>query len=84
MKLNLFLRTGQRVLFLLQEMETRNPDELYGRDLPDSLGGSYSSGRVPLCDFCRGQPTIRDSRFANQKCKDAIVDRIKKKIRPAP
>jgi 23S rRNA G2445 N2-methylase RlmL len=79
MKLNLFLRTGQRVLFLLERFTARNPDELY-----------YNVSKIAWEDHVPREghlsvtstvenPTVRDSRFANLRCKDAIVDRIKEK-----
>ena len=79
MKLNLFLRTGQRVLFLLERFTARNPDELYynvskiawENDVPEE-------GYLSVTSTVEN-PTVRDSRFANLRCKDAIVDRIKEK-----
>ena len=84
MRLNLLLRTGQRVLFLLEELETRNPDELYA-GVSRIAWEDYISPDEYLCvTSAVDNPTIRDSRFANQKCKDAIVDRIKKKYGRRP
>jgi putative N6-adenine-specific DNA methylase len=78
-KLNLFLRTGQRVLFLLEEFDAKSPDELYNKmsrirweDIIPEDGYLCVTSSVET-------PTIKDSRFANLKCKDAIVDRMKEK-----
>jgi putative N6-adenine-specific DNA methylase len=84
MRLNLFLRTGQRVLLLLREMEARNADELY-RGISRIAWEDYVSPEKYLCvTSAVDNPTIRDSRFANLKCKDAIVDRIMRKVGRRP
>jgi len=84
MRLNLWLRTGQRVLFLLEELNARNPDELYS-GVSRVAWEDYISPDEFLCvTSAVDNPTIRDSRFANLKCKDAIVDRIKKKYGRRP
>ncbi len=78
-KLNLLIRSGQRVLFLLESFGARTPDDLYKRVsrigwedyIPENSYFSVTSSVF--------NPTIKDSRFANVKCKDAIVDRIKEK-----
>ena len=79
MRLNLFIRTGHRVLFLLEEFNAQNPDELYAR-LSRIAWEDYISADGYLCvTSAVDNPTIQDSRYANLRCKDAIVDRIKKK-----
>jgi len=79
MRLNLFIRTGHRVLFLLEEFHAQNPDELYAR-LSRIAWEDYISADGYLCvTSAVDNPTIQDSRYANLRCKDAIVDRIKKK-----
>ncbi len=84
MRLNLFLRTGQRVLLLLREMGVRNADELY-RGISRIAWEDYVPPEEVLCvTSAVDNPTIRDSRFANLKCKDAIVDRIVRKIGRRP
>ena len=74
--LNLQLRTATRVHYLLHEFKADTPDELYHnlRILPwenviDSRGYLSIVSSVT-------NDNIRDSRFANLKSKDAIVDRI--------
>lgn len=78
MRLNLHLRTAHRVLMLLHECRGSTPDDLYREChslpwerylLPDGYFSVTSSVDTP---------TIRDSRFANLKCKDAIADRMTK------
>ncbi len=80
MRLNLFLRTGQRVLFLISKLRARNPDELY-TGLSRIAWEEMISPEEYLCvTSAVDNPTVRDSRLANQRCKDAIVDRIKRKL----
>jgi 23S rRNA G2445 N2-methylase RlmL len=79
LRLNLWLRTAHRVLFLLHRFSARSPGELYGAvwDLPwEEI--VHEDGYLSVTSWVEN-PAIRDSRFANQKCKDAIVDRIKEK-----
>jgi len=79
MRLNLFIRTGQRVLFLLEEFRAQNPGELYSQ-LSRIAWEDYIYEDGYLCVTSSvDNPTIKDSRFANVKSKDAIVDRIKKR-----
>jgi len=77
MRLNMWVRTGHRVHYLLTQFNARNADELY-----DELV------KIPWEDYIRedgyftvtstvSNPTIRDTRFAGLKCKDAICDRIR-------
>ncbi|HEY6012001.1 MAG TPA: class I SAM-dependent RNA methyltransferase [Nitrospirota bacterium] len=76
MRLNLLLRTGHRVLFLLDEFSARNADALY-RELMHIPWENHIPEDGHLCVTSSvDNPTIRDSRFASLKCKDAIVDRI--------
>jgi putative N6-adenine-specific DNA methylase len=79
LRLNLMLRTGHRVLFLIREFEARDADELY-RELSGVAWEDYieSDGYVSVTSSV-DTPSISDSRFANLRCKDAIVDRIKNK-----
>lgn len=79
MKLNLFLRTAQRILFLSGQFPARNSDELYKnmskieweRYLPEAGYICVTSSVVT--------PSIKDTRFANLKGKDAIVDRLRER-----
>jgi 23S rRNA G2445 N2-methylase RlmL len=79
MRLNLHLRTGHRVLFLVRTFRAGTPDELY-RKLTGIGWEDYieADGYVSVTASVEN-PTIKDSRFAGLKCKDAIVDRIKMK-----
>ncbi|MCX5885483.1 MAG: class I SAM-dependent RNA methyltransferase [Proteobacteria bacterium] len=76
LRLNLLLRTGHRVLFLLKEFAARDADELY-RSLSEIAWEEYIAEDGYVCVTSSvDNPSIRDSRYANVKCKDAIVDRI--------
>jgi 23S rRNA G2445 N2-methylase RlmL len=78
MRLNLFIRTGQRVLVLLHKFRARNPEELY-REVSGFPWEEHLRADGYLCVTSSVEnPTIRDSQFANLKCKDAIVDRMKR------
>jgi 23S rRNA G2445 N2-methylase RlmL len=76
LRLNMFIKTGQRVLYLLKECEARNPDELY-REVHSIEWEDYIDKDGYICVTSSVEnPSIRDSRYANLKCKDAIVDRM--------
>ncbi len=76
MRLNLWLRTGYRVLYHVADSYARDGRELY-----------REASRIPWEEWipARGYlsvtssvdtPSVSDSRFPNMKLKDAIVDRI--------
>ena len=76
MKLNLHIRSGQRVLYFLTEFAARDADELYaGLSQFPWEEYLYDDGYVSVASSV-DNPTIRDPRYANLKGKDAIVDRI--------
>lgn len=84
LRLNLMLRTGHRVLFLLRKFRAGDADELY-RAVHDIPWEEYIAGDGYLCVTSSvDNPTISTSLFANVKCKDAIVDRIKGKCGRRP
>ncbi len=77
--LNLFIRTGHRVLYLLRECSARNAEDLY-RQVSAMPWEEYIDEQGYLCVTSSvDNPTIKDPRFASLKCKDAIVDRIREK-----
>ena len=77
MKLNLYIRTGHRVLFCIKEFSASTPQDFYQgikqirwEDLiPETEYVSVSSSV--------DNPCIQNTQFANQKCKDAIMDRMR-------
>jgi 23S rRNA G2445 N2-methylase RlmL len=83
-RLNLLLRTGHRVLFLLKEFHAQDADSLFDRILEIPWESYISDEGYFSVTSSVNNPTIRDSRCANVKCKDAIVDRIKEKCGRRP
>jgi len=84
LKLNLLLRTGHRVLYLLSEFPARDPEALY-RGVSQIPWEKHIAEDGYVCVTSNvDDPSIRDSRYANVKCKDAIVDRIKEKCGQRP
>ena len=84
MRLNLWLRTGHRVLYLLSAFPAATPDDLY-RETAKVPWEDYidEDGYISITSTV-DTPTITDSRFANLKCKDAIADRFTKKFGRRP
>lgn len=80
MKLNLWLRTAHKVLFLVDEFEAQNPDQLY-KNLVEIPWEDYISenGYISISSTVMDNPTINDTRFPNLRVKDAVVDRINNK-----
>lgn len=84
LKLNLWLRSANRVLFEVAAFRVRNPDELYAAasTLP------WEEWLAPGAPFhLHGDaeaPGLRDPRFALLRCKDAIADRFVRKTGARP
>jgi len=76
LRLNLHLRTGHRVLYLLSESEVNSPNDLYRWIAGLSWEGILHEDGYLCITSTVDHPSIKDTRFANQKCKDAIVDRL--------
>ena len=83
-RMNLHLRTGHHVLYLLGEFRARDADALY-RNLSKLPWEDYlpRGGYLSVSSSVQN-PTIRDSRYANVRCKDAVVDRIRQKTGSRP
>lgn len=85
MALNLQLRTAGHVLFELAEFQAEDADALY-RGIKGKIKWEdilSPAGRLCVDSSVRNS-SIRDSRFANQKAKDAIVDRMVAKLGERP
>jgi 23S rRNA G2445 N2-methylase RlmL len=87
MPLNLRLRTGHRVLYLVADFQAENPDDLYCslRDLPwEEILFERGEHAYLSVTATADTPSINDVRFVNRKAKDAIVDRMQEKcgLRP--
>ena len=75
--LNLSIRTGQRILYLLKAFPTRNTQDLY-RAVSETAWEEILRADGYLSVTATGDtPAVNDSRFAAVKTKDAIVDRIR-------
>jgi len=84
MYLCMHLRTANKVLFLLKEAKANTPDDLYkvSKNIPwDNFFGNDSYFSI---DSFVQNSTIRDTRFANVKCKDAIADYFVEKTGKRP
>lgn len=82
--LNLKLRTASRVLWLIKSFEANSPDRLYeeAKKIPwHKL--IPAKGFISIQSFVKND-FILDTRFANLKLKDAIVDRMQEEngVRP--
>lgn len=77
LRLNLVLRTANRVLLELCKRQVRDANALYAaaRDIPWEQW-IPEDGYFTIASHVN-TPAIRDSRFANVKCKDAIADRFR-------
>ena len=78
MRLNLYLRAGHRVLMLLKSCRARNADDLYKQTVSIPWEEYIDADGYVSVSSSVLNDSIRDTRFANLKCKDAIVDRIKR------
>ena len=84
LRLNLFIRTGHRVLYLINEFKVSSPDELYESIHRIEWERYFDKDSYLSVTSSVDHPTITDSRFANLKCKDAIVDRFSRKFGQRP
>ena len=84
MRLNLNLRTGNRVLFQIRGFEVINADELY-RKCRELKWEEYikTDGYFRVDSFVLNK-TITDPRFASLRVKDAIADRFMRKFGKRP
>ncbi|BBD09458.1 THUMP domain-containing class I SAM-dependent RNA methyltransferase [Desulfovibrio ferrophilus] len=76
MRLNLWLRTAHRVLFQLHRFQATNPDELFNQLLPLHWEDIIAEDGYLSVESSVDNKSVRDSRFANVRVKDAVVDRI--------
>ncbi len=84
LRLNLRIRTGHRVLFLLRQFKSSDADALY-RHVAALDWEAYIPENGYVCVTSSvDNPSIADSRYATVRCKDAIVDRIRNKTGRRP
>ena len=84
MRLNLILRTAQRVLIELRRFECNDPNELYIQAKKIFWENYIPSNGYFTVKSSVAHDTIRDTRFANVKVKDAVVDTIRKMRKSRP
>ena len=78
MRLNLWLRTAQRVLMPIARFAARSPDELYAGLVNEPWENLlHADGHFSITTGV-DMPGIRDPRFAALRAKDAIADRMVK------
>lgn len=84
MKLNLHLRCANKVLYRIKSFSANHPDKLYKevRKLPWERWID-PAGYISVGSFVKNDK-IRDTRFANLKVKDAVVDRMMDKTGKRP
>ncbi|HPN73063.1 MAG TPA: class I SAM-dependent RNA methyltransferase [Candidatus Omnitrophota bacterium] len=83
-KLNLELRTAFNVLFLLEEFKCSSPEDLYRKASLIEWEKIIPQNEYISVVSQVSNPRIKNSMFANQKLKDAIVDRMTKKTGNRP
>jgi putative N6-adenine-specific DNA methylase len=84
LRLNLLIRTGQRILYLVDSFHAKTPEDLYKKISRFGWEDYISEKGYFSVTSSVQNPTIKDSRYPNVKCKDAIVDRIKEKCGRRP
>jgi putative N6-adenine-specific DNA methylase len=84
LRLNLFIRTGHRVLLTVQEFTAENADALYRALMAVAWEDLIPANGYVCVTSSVENETIRDTRFASLKCKDAVVDRIKARTGSRP
>ncbi|MCF6360133.1 MAG: class I SAM-dependent RNA methyltransferase [Cyclobacteriaceae bacterium] len=84
MYLNLQLRTANKVLWEVSKFYAANPDQLYNKAIKIAWEEEIDvDGYFNIDSFVKND-TITDSRFANLKLKDAIVDRFMERNNKRP
>ncbi|HOG18144.1 MAG TPA: class I SAM-dependent RNA methyltransferase [Syntrophales bacterium] len=84
MRLNLHLRTAQRVLYSMDSFSASHPDELYARMKRHPWEDILADGSPLSVTSFADTPSVRDGRYINQRAKDAIVDRIRDRRKTRP
>ncbi|HMK56127.1 MAG TPA: hypothetical protein VK448_05775 [Dissulfurispiraceae bacterium] len=79
MRLNLHLRTAHRVLLHLKSFTAADADDLYANAYGIEWEELIDEDEYLSVHSSVDDPSITNPLFANVKCKDAIVDRIKAK-----
>ncbi|MCP4648484.1 MAG: class I SAM-dependent RNA methyltransferase [PVC group bacterium] len=83
-KLNLCLRTAFNVLYLLKKFACRSPNELYREVKSIDWENIISPEEYLSIVTSANTKNVKNSVFASQKTKDAVVDRITEKCGSRP
>jgi len=83
-RLNLMIRTAQRVLIELRSFKCKDPNELYIQAKKIFWEEYIPSNGYFTVKSSVEHDTIRDTRFANVKVKDAVVDTIRRMRKSRP
>ncbi|HOO89724.1 MAG TPA: class I SAM-dependent RNA methyltransferase [Syntrophales bacterium] len=83
-RLNLSIRTGQRVLYLIKRFIARSPDDLYKKMVAIPWEDYFLKNGYICITSSVDNASVKDTRFANLKGKDAIVDRFYQKFNSRP
>jgi len=78
MRLNLQLRTAHHVLYHIKDISCTTAEDLYREVFAIPWEELIDADTYISVQAFTDTPSIRDSRYANMKCKDAIVDRMMK------
>ncbi|WP_291327727.1 class I SAM-dependent RNA methyltransferase [Desulfovibrio sp. UCD-KL4C] len=84
MRLNLWTRCGHRVLYQLKKFKAATPDQMYDEVREMEWERILSPDDYLTITSSVITETINDTRFANVKVKDAIVDKIREKLGRRP
>ncbi len=84
MRLNMSVRTGHRVLFQLRRFRATHPDHLYNEVLGLAWEDVVPADGYMTVVSSVNTDAVRDSRFVNQRVKDAVVDRINERVGSRP
>jgi len=82
--LNIELRTAYNVLYLLREFKCASPSELYNKAYQIEWDKIIPENEYISVVSQVSNPKIKNSMYANQKLKDAIVDRMMKRTGARP
>ena len=84
LRLNMYLRTAGRVLFQLRRFRAKDANDLYQKVFEVPWENYLKKdGYFSVTSWVRND-TITDDRFANLRIKDAIADRMTKKVGARP
>lgn len=85
MRMNLFLRTAHRVQYTLKEFTAADADRMYAQvHMVPWEQWIAPDGYVSISSHVTNNDSIRDTRYANVRVKDAIVDRMRAKCGRRP